>query len=71
MNADEFRKQKISNTRLAWQVYGHRFTGSFKEFKNEELSDIYHVDEDGEVRTKIIEALKARGFGPEDLAILL
>ena len=46
MTANEIRNQKISNTRLAWLVYGNKYQGTFEDFTKEELKLIAQVEED-------------------------
>jgi len=48
MTVNEFRNQRITNTRLAWMVYGQSFDGSFEEFTKQELELIKQVEEDEE-----------------------
>jgi len=55
MTANEFRNQKISNTRLAWLVYGHKVkVNELKNFSKEELQNIKHCED----RPRYIKELK-------------
>jgi len=54
MTADEFRKQRITNTRLAWLVYGHKVPlESLQDFTEEELKLIRQVEDDEETMETI------------------
>lgn len=70
MTTHEFRNQKIRNTRLAWQIYGQHFEGSFEDFTNEELRDIYHVEDSSEITSAIADILLKR-LGADGVAKLL
>ncbi len=68
MTANEFRNQTISNTRLAWLVYGHKVSlESIQDFTDQELKDIYHVEDTNEVRLRIVHTLMSRGMSGDEV----
>jgi len=72
MTANDFRNQSIHNTRLVWLIHGHKVPlEQMENFETEELRDIYHVDDRGSIRSKIIEILISRNMTEVDIECLL
>lgn len=69
MTANELKAQKVSNMRLLWLIYGHKIqnTKELAHFTNEELRDIYHVEDREIYRTKISVQLLSRGMSEDDV----
>jgi len=59
MTVDEFRNQKIKNTRLAWEVYGHKIpVEEYANFTTTELKTIL-LQETGQTAQHLTEALES------------
>ena len=61
MTVDEFRQQRVQNTRLAWLIHGHKIkVEELENFKSEELKQIYFVSDKWQVKKKIEAVLERR-----------
>ena len=59
MTVDEFRSQKIKNTRLAWEVYGNKIpVEEYTNFTTTELKTILLL-ETGKTAQHLTEALES------------
>lgn len=69
MTANELRKQKVSNMRLLWLIYGHKIqnTKELANFTKEELRDIYHVEDRERYRIEITSQLLSRGMTEDEV----
>lgn len=69
MTANELKAQKVSNMRLLWLIYGHKIqnTKELANFSNEELRDIYHVEDREIYRTEIAVQPLSRGMSEDDV----
>lgn len=69
MTANELRKQKVSNMRLLWLIYGHKIqnTKELAGFTKEELRDIYHVEDRERYRVEITVQLLSKGMSEDEV----
>lgn len=68
MTAIEFRVKNPSNVRLKWLIYGHHFElEELENFTEQELTQIYRVDDRKEIRDYITLIFQANVWDTKSL----